>query len=73
MCIDLRGLKIGVAEHRLDVARVGAAFEHQRRHGVAEQVTRAMLADIGLLDVPAHQFGEIVDGNGSPALDRNTV
>lgn len=34
--LDLRRLQVGVAEHRLDEADIGAAFQHQRRHGVAE-------------------------------------
>lgn len=59
--VDLRGLQIGVPEHSLNEADVRAAFQHQRGHGVAEQMARALLADIGLLHVTAHHFGEIVE------------
>jgi hypothetical protein len=33
-----------MSEHRLDEADVRAVLQHQRRHGVAEQVTRTALA-----------------------------
>ena len=44
--VDLRGGQVGVAEHLLDEADVGAAFQHQRRHRVAEQMARSGLADL---------------------------
>jgi hypothetical protein len=40
-----------VAEHRLHVPDVSPAFEHQRRHGVAEEVAGTALADAGRVDV----------------------
>jgi hypothetical protein len=39
--VHLRALQVRVAEHFLNEADVRAAFEHQRRHRVAEHVTRA--------------------------------
>lgn len=35
--VDLRGLQVGVAEHGLNEADVGAAFEHESRHNLAEE------------------------------------
>ena len=46
-----------MAEHLLDVADVRAAFEHQRGHRVAEEVTAAGLSDTGAPHVAAHEFG----------------
>ena len=40
-----------MAEHLLDEADVGSAFEHQRRHRVAEQVAGPALADLRCLHV----------------------
>ncbi len=45
--VSLGRLQLGVAEHLLHEADVGTALEHQRRHGVAEEVTRTRLADVG--------------------------
>jgi len=56
--VDLCGREIGVAEHLLDVTDVGAALEHERGHGVAEEVARAALADVRGRDVAAHEFTE---------------
>ena len=50
--VDLGRLELGVAEHLLDEADVGAALEHQRRHGVAEEMAAAGLVDAGGLDQP---------------------
>ena len=58
--VDLRRLQIGVAEHRLNEADIGAAFEHQRRHGVPEHVARAALADVPR-PRSAHQIGEMIE------------
>ncbi len=44
----LRGLDVGVAQHFLDEADVGTVFEHQCRHGVAEQVARSALAGFAI-------------------------
>ena len=38
LCVDLGGGEFGMAEHGLDKADVGPVFEHQRCHGVPEQV-----------------------------------
>ena len=42
--VDLRGREVGVAEHRLHRAQVGAAFEQVGREGVAQHVRRDALA-----------------------------
>ena len=57
-----------MSEHLLDEADVGAAFEHQRGHGVAEQVTGAVFADTGSCPRSPNQLGEVVRMNASPAL-----
>jgi hypothetical protein len=41
MGVALGGVELAVTKHFLDVADVGAAFEHQRREGVAQQITCA--------------------------------
>ena len=46
-----------MAEHGLDVSHIRAAFEHERGHGVAEQMTGAFFADTGCLDVVLGQPG----------------
>src|SRR5262245_49175127 len=38
VCVDLRRRQIGVAEHQLNRAEVGAALEQVRREGVAQDV-----------------------------------
>jgi hypothetical protein len=40
-------------EHLLDEPDVGAVFQHQRGHGVAEQVTGSGLADLRWGDIAA--------------------
>lgn len=40
-----------MAEHCLDKPNVGAVLKHQRRHGVAEQMTAAVLSEPGRFDV----------------------
>ena len=46
----------------------GAAFEHQRRHGVPEEVARTALAELGTPDVLPHHVGEVVRGEGLAVL-----
>ena len=53
MRINLRGVEPDMTEHSLDVANVRASFEHQRRHGMAEDVACARLADPGRFHVLA--------------------
>ena len=40
-----------MAEHGMDEADVGTTFQHERGHGVPEQVARAPLVELGGLDV----------------------
>ena len=49
--VDLRRLDVGVAEHLLDEADVGATFEHVRRAGMTQQVRAAELVHAGELHV----------------------
>ena len=58
--VDLRGGEIGVSEHLLDETDVGAAFEHQRRHRVPEQMARSGLAELRSEDVRAHRIAQVV-------------
>src|SRR5262245_14054053 len=46
MRVDLRRLQARVTEDLLDDAHVGAALEHQRRHRMTEEMTRALLPDL---------------------------
>lgn len=43
------------------VADIGAAFEHQRRHGVAQQVASSTLADLGGVHMNAHQIAQMIE------------
>src|SRR5882724_1115550 len=60
MRINLRSVEPHVAQHRLDVANVGAPFEHQCRHGMAEDVTRSTLADSRRFHVLAREPTQVV-------------
>lgn len=51
--VNLRCLQVRVSQHRLDEADIGSAFQHQRRHRVAEQVTRPALAEIRRVHIGA--------------------
>lgn len=52
--IHLRRLQVLVAEDRLDEADVRAAFVHERRHRVAEEMTRSYFPEIRLDHMRAH-------------------
>ena len=56
--VDFGGREVGMPEERLDVADVGAVLQHQSRHGVAEDMTRAALADVRLLDAGPRDLGQ---------------
>src|SRR5579859_571284 len=58
--VDLRGGQLRVTQHRLDVTDVRAVLEHQSRHRVTEQVTRAALTEICGLNVSTHELREAV-------------
>ena len=54
--VNLRRVDVGVTKQLLDKTDVGSALEHERRAGVAEEMARAALADLGAVDVAAHQL-----------------
>lgn len=56
--LDLGREDRGVTEHGLDEADVGASFEHERSHGVAEEVTGALPVDVGVVDDLPPEFGD---------------
>jgi hypothetical protein len=58
--VALRRGELRVTEHLLDEADVGAPFQHQRRHGVAEEVARPTLAKLRRLHIAPHQGTEVV-------------
>jgi hypothetical protein len=58
--VDLGGRELGVPEHRLDVADVGAVLQHQRRHRVAEQVAGAAFPQVRGVHVVAHHLRQPV-------------
>ena len=66
MRINLRGVEPHVAQHRLDVANVRATFKHKCRHGMAEDVTRAGLADPSRFHVLASKPAQVVRRSGTP-------
>ena len=49
-----------MAQHLLDETDVRAPFQHQRRHGVAEEVARPTLAKLRRLHIAPHQGTEVV-------------
>jgi len=73
MGIHFRAGEIRVAEHGLDEADVGPVFEHERGHGVPEDVAGSLLADLRGLDVAAHQAGDIGRHDGFAQWVRNSV
>src|SRR5688572_354690 len=63
MCVDLRRREVGVAEHGLDGAEVGAALEQVRRERVTQDVRAEMTAHTGgesvlLQQLPEPEAGE---------------
>jgi len=58
MGVDLRATQRGVAEHLLDVANVGSVFEHERGHGVAEDMGRSFFMNVGPVDVASDEFAD---------------
>ena len=67
--VDLGGGEVGMAKHGLDEPDVGPAFEHQRRHGVPEQMAGTALAEIGGGDVIAHKLGYLGTGISGDSRD----
>ena len=68
--VNFGGAEPGVPEHLLDVEDVGAAFEHERRHRVPEQMATAALPDPAFFDVGVN---EIADDAGRDALAVSAV
>ena len=54
--IDLRGGQIRMPQDRLDVADIGAVFQHVGCHRVAEQVAGIGFFGARKVDVFAHHF-----------------
>ena len=65
--VDLGRVEPRVTEHLLDEADVGAVLQHERRHGVAEQMAGARLADPRRVDDAAHELRE------APGVERLAV
>ncbi len=57
--VYLRGFQAGMTEDRLDVARVHAAFEENRRTGMPEEVAGPLLPNTSSGDVPLGQHREM--------------
>lgn len=47
-----------MAEHGRDEADIDAVLQHERRHGVAEEMAGPALADAGGVNVEAHDLGQ---------------
>ena len=58
--VDLGRLQVRVSQHLLDEADVGAAFEHVRRAGVAQQVRGAGLVHAGEAQVALDLVGHLL-------------
>lgn len=58
--VNLRGVQADMSEHGLDKTDVCAVLQHQRGHGVTEQMATAALADAGFVDVLAHQLAQAI-------------
>lgn len=58
--VNLRGVQADMPEHGLDETNIGAVLQHQRGHGVAEQMATAALADVGFVNVLAHQLAQAI-------------
>src|SRR5262245_9279375 len=57
VCVDLRGGQIGVSEHHLDGAQIGAPLEQMRRKRVSQHVradrsAQPRLPDVRFQDLP---------------------
>lgn len=62
--VNLGGVELGMAEELLDVADVGPVLQHQRGAGMAEQMAGAGFADLGRVDMAAHQLRHAVRCEG---------
>lgn len=56
--IDLRRRELGMAEHLLDEPDICPTLQHERGHGVTEQMAGTTLPDFGGVDVFAHHLGQ---------------
>ena len=59
--VDLRAVQIGMTEHLLNETDVRSVLQHQGRHAMAKEVTRAALADIGFIHIVPHQVAEMIE------------
>ena len=62
--VNLRRIEPRMPEHLLNKTDVGAAFEHQRGHRMAEQMARATLADARLFDVLSRRAARYFRASG---------
>ena len=58
--VNLRGVQADMPEHGLDETNIGTVLQHQRGHGVAEQMATATLTNVGFFDVFTHQLRQAV-------------
>lgn len=63
--VDLGRRDVCVTQHGLDVPKIGAALEHQCRHGMSEEVAGARLPDLGGVDVSVDQYRQPFGGEGT--------
>ena len=64
MGIDFSRVQTFMAKHRLDVANVGTAFEHQRCHRMPKDVACAALADIGGSQILTYYPAQLIRSEG---------
>jgi hypothetical protein len=65
--VDLGGRHVGVAEHLLHAAQVGAALQQVRGEAVPERVQADLAGHAGGAQVTAQDVGEALPGQGPAA------
>lgn len=60
--VNLGGADRGMTQKLPDVADIGSVFEHQRGTAMAEHMAGTGFAELGRIDMAAHQLGHPVRG-----------
>ena len=65
MSVNLGAGQFAVAQHLLDEANIGSAFQHQRRHAVPEKMTGTLSLWECLVNQPSAQPAQVVRRKGA--------
>jgi len=69
--VDFGALKVGVTEHLLDIADISPVFEHERGHGVPEQMAGTFFGNAGRGDIAADHGRDTADSeDAAPAVEK---